>query len=266
MLKRALFWKYSFRILVALLLLAPHISHAVSDEARVLSLLEKTRHLTMGGHSMTPGLDYVYPDSLFEMAQRLSENDIPVLLKLLEKDNEFPGKYSDRKAYNKNYKIAEGASFGLAALCGRSISPIMMAVKANRLDANMGVKNDPLHWIDAFSQVPGGCSAQDAQRAKAAQQKIAILNDARQAKVQLEYEQRKAVEDDTRNRINSNGMKMLDPVAAENLTLEERKEVFASSVKSMGLDKDQLTPEQKVLVQKMYNTMVLQQGRQTSNQ
>lgn len=248
---------------VCLVTVLPIISHAGSDEDRIIGILEKTRHLTFGGHSMELTMDYVYPESLFEMAQNLSENDIPVLLKILEKDNDYPGKFTPKnhKNVNENFKLAQGASYALASLCGKSINPILEEVKAEHLDSDMALKNDPLHWIDAFSGIPKGCSSQDAQRAKAAQQEIGQFNKVRQAQVRIDNEQRQANAD----RININGIKMLDPKSAKTLSLDERKEVFQNSVKAFGFDKRSLTAAEKVLLQKMYDTMVLQKGGHSSN-
>jgi hypothetical protein len=256
-------WKNLSWAIVCLVTASPIIGYAESDEDRVIGILEKTRHLTFRGHSMNLSIDYLYPESLFEMAQNLSENDIPTLLKILEKDNDYQDKFSPKnhKRVNRNFKLAQGASYGLASLCGKSINPILAEVKANRLDSKIALKNDPLHWIDAFSGIPRGCSAQDAQRAKAAQQEIEQFNRTQQAQDRLDNEQRQANAD----RINMNGIKMLDPKSAKTLTLEERKEVFENSVKAFRFDKRSLTVDEKVLLQKMYDTMVLQKGGHSSN-
>lgn len=260
---RKLCWKNLAWVAFGVVIVSPVFGDAGSDEEHIIEILKKSRHLTFGGHSMALKLDYVYPDSLFEMARNLSENDIPVLLKILEKDNDFQDKFSaeNRDSVAENFKLAQGASYGLASLCVKSIEPIVAEVKAQRLDPDLQVKNAPLHWIGALSGIPGGCPPEDAERAKAAQQEIGQLNKVRQAQSRFEYGQRQA----DAYRLNQNALKMQSPESAKTLTLEERKEVFQNSVKAMRLDKSPLTPDQKVLWQKMYDTMVLQKGGPSSN-
>jgi len=59
-------------------------------------------------------------------------------------------------------------------------------------------------------------------------------------------------------RIQRNAVKMMDPKQAKELTRQEREEAYRRSFKAMGLKEDgPMTPAQKDLVLRMYQTMAL---------
>jgi hypothetical protein len=83
---------------------------------------------------------------------------------------------------------------------------------------------------------------------------IHSLSEAEQRRLEEEANEKAA--DDAR--IQRNGIKMMDPKQAKELTRQEREEVYRRSLKAMGLKEDgPMTPAQKDLVQRMYRTMVL---------
>lgn len=237
----------------------PQVASA-DEDARVLKTLESTRQFGFGtGRAFrpVPKWHYEWPDSIIEMKQRLSERDIPALLALLQGS-------ASQATYNDRYHAAQAAAWGLAALCGKSVAPVVAAVKSGQLETMALIDHHPLRWIETFSQTPGGCTAQDAASAAAAQKEIERFMQVRRASEQAQSEKRQALEDETRNRVNANGLKMLTPEKSQ-LTLAEREEVFQANLKALGLDREPLTPEQRAMVRAMYENMVLQQGRQSSN-
>lgn len=243
-------------------LVLPYVASA-GEDARVLKVLESTREFGFGeGRAFRPipKWHYVMPDSMLMMKQRLSERDIPALLAILQRGNSM----APEDTYNDRYNEAHAAAWGLASLCGKSVAPVVAAVKAGQLDTMALIDHHPLRWIETFSRTPSGCSTQDAGSAAAAEKEIERFIQARRASEQAKHAQRQAIEDETRNRINENGLKMLTPEKSQ-LTLDQRDEVFRASVKALGLDHEPLTPEQRAMVQTMYENMVLQQGRQPSN-
>jgi len=190
---------------------------------RVRKAILNSRHL--GAH----GLGY-NEQSMEALAKKLTPSDIPVLVKLL----------GDRD-------LRVGAQFGLASQCEAAIFPIRNAAVGHNmsfLDAD-----DTMSLIESFSR----CSPETHQRATAMRSEIHTLGEIDERKAAQEAKER-AVED---QRIQNNGLKMLDPNQAKTLTRQEREEVYRRSLKAMGLTEDgPMTPEQRDLVQRMYRTMV----------
>jgi protein subunit release factor B len=99
-----------------------------------------------------------------------------------------------------------------------------------------------------------GCASQAQQRAAAMRSEIHTLEEIDE-RSQEQQAQERAAED---ARIQQNGLKMLDPKQAKQLTRQEREEVYRRSLKAIGLTEDgPMTPEQRDLVLRMYRTMVL---------
>jgi ribosomal 50S subunit-recycling heat shock protein len=192
-------------------------------DAPVRKIILNSRH--MGAH----GLGY-NTESLQAMARKLGPNDIPVLIRLLK---------------DEDVDVAVGAKFGLASKCGDSIDPVRRAAEK---PSDMLVAEDILELVATNEACPEQVQ-QEAARAKTE------LDDARKAYYQKRAEEL-AAERVNDQRIQANGLKMLDPKGAATLTFEERLEVFKRSVKAAGLE-DPKTPEQKALVDRMYRTMVL---------
>jgi hypothetical protein len=183
-----------------------------------------TQHL--GAHGMGYG-----ERSLVELSKKIVPEDIPVLLDLL----------SDRR-------LRVGVSFALASQCDVSISPVRQAAIRHKLDFLEA--QDVMDLIANFR----ACSPDSQQKAVAMRADLDTLRIADQARI-AEESKRNAAED---ARIQQNGLKMLDPQKASALTRKEREEVYLRSLKAMGLDENgPLTPQQKVLVDRMYRTMVL---------
>jgi hypothetical protein len=185
-----------------------------------------SRHL--GAH----GLGY-NDRSLLELSQKLSPADIPSMMALLA-----------------DHKVRVGAQFALASQCGASVGPVGDAARRHSmsfLDAA-----DVLDLISSYNRCPPDAKAQ-ARAMRGELDKLRQENDARMAQ-----EAKRAAEDDAR--IQANGLKMMDPQRAKELTRQEREEVYHRSLKAMGLDENgPLTPAQKQIVDRMYRTMVLGQ-------
>jgi hypothetical protein len=211
------------RLLITLALsLAASATDKSPDRVRRIILL--SRHL--GAH----GLGY-NDSSLVELSQNLRAEDIPTMLLLLP----------DRK-------LAVGLEFALASQCEAAIFPVRDAATEHKLD--FLAASDVMDLISGFP----GCTTDAKQQATAMRDELKQLRQEDQEKA--EREAKKQAEEDAR--IQQNGLKILDPQKAKELTRQEREEVFRRSLKAMGLSEDgPLTPDQKKIVDRMYRTMVL---------
>jgi hypothetical protein len=208
--------------------LAANISllFAQAPVGRVRVTILYSRH--MGAHGMG------YNDrSLLELSQKLSPADVPSMMALL----------ADRK-------VRVGAQFALASQCGASIRPVGDAARhhvMSFLDAS-----DVLDFISSYQR----CPPDVRQQARAMRDELDKLRQEDEARTAQEA--KRAGEDDAR--IQQNGLKMMDPQRAKELTRQEREEVYHRSLKAMRLDENgPLTPAQKQMVDRMYRTMVLGQ-------
>jgi hypothetical protein len=169
--------------------------------------------------------------SLNTLSKKLTPADIPVLIDLLS---------------DKDLRI--GIQFGLASQCEAVLFPVRDAALDHKmpfLDAE-----DTMRLVGSFAD----CTAKTKQGAAAVRSEIHLLSEAEHRRIMQEA-QENAAED---ARIQRNALKMTDPKEAEDLTRQEREEVFRRSLKAMGLKEDgPMTPAQKDLVQRMYRTMVL---------
>jgi len=192
--------------------------------ARARRIILNTRHL--GAH----GLGY-NEQSLETMSRRLTPPDIPILVRL-----------------SGDIDLRVGAQFALASQCEAAIFPVRDAAVDHRmpfLDAE-----DTMLLIEEFP----GCAPEARQRATAMRSEIHTLEEIDERNQEQQAKER-AAED---ARIQANGLKMLDPKQAKQLTRQEREGVYRRSLKAMGLTEDgPMTPEQRDLVQRMYRTMVL---------
>jgi hypothetical protein len=191
---------------------------------RVRVIILYSRHL--GAH----GMGY-NGRSLRELSQKLSPADIPTMIALL----------ADRK-------VRVGAQFALATQCEASIVPVREAARRHEMHFL-----DASHVMDMISSFPG-CPPDAKQKARAMRDELDKLGQEDQAKIAAEAK-RKAEND---ARIQQNGLKLMDPNRARELTRQEREEVYHHSLKAIGLDENgPLTPAQKQMVERMYRTMVL---------
>jgi hypothetical protein len=149
-------------------------------------------------------------------------------------------------------KVGVGAQFALASQCGASIRPVGDAARhhvMSFLDAS-----DVLDFISSYQR----CPPDVRQHTRAMRDELDKLRQEDEARTAQEA--KRAGEDDAR--IQQNGLKMMDPQRAKELTRQEREEVYHRSLKAMGLDENgPLTPAQKQMVDRMYRTMVLGQNR-----
>lgn len=191
---------------------------------RVHKAILNSRHL--GAH----GLGY-NEQSMEALSMKLSASDIPIMV-LLSTDRD----------------LRVGAQFALASQCEAAILPVRDAAvdhKMSFLDAG-----DTMNLIENFSR----CSPETHEKATAVRSEIHTLEEIDERTAAEEAKER-AAED---QRIQNNGLKMLDQNQAKTLSRQEREEVYRRSLKAMGLTEDgPMTPEQRDLVQRMYRTMVL---------
>jgi hypothetical protein len=225
-------------ILCSLCLTAAARSFSAGPEAsgaRVRSIIVQSRHL--GAH----GMGYS-GQSLIELSRKLTPADIPALMPLV----------SDRE-------LRTGVQFALASQCEPAIAPVREAAAQRRMD-----------FLDAFGVMElisgfDGCTPRARERARAAQVELETLRRDYQAKAQQKTQQQ--ADDDAR--IQRNALKMMQNPrqAAQELSREEREEIYRRSLTAMGLKEDgPMTPQQKELVQRMYRTMVLgEPGAPSSN-
>jgi hypothetical protein len=212
------------RLFLALLLCIDAASATDKSPEQVRHIILASRHL--GAH----GLGY-NDSSLIELSNKLSAEDIPAMIFLLP----------DRK-------LTVGLQFALASQCDAAILPVRDAATKHKLDFLAAA--DVMDLITGFS----GCTSDAQQRATAMRAELEQLRKVDQEKAAQEAK-RQATED---ARIQENGLKMLDPQKAKELTRQEREEVFRRSLKAMGLSENgPMTPDQKKLVDRMYRTMVL---------
>ena len=180
--------------------------------------------------------------SLIELSRKLTPADIPALMPLV----------SDRE-------LRTGVQFALASQCEAAIAPIREAAAQRRMD-----------FLDAFGVMElisgfDGCTLRARERARAAQVELETLRRDYQAKAQQKTQQQ--ADDDARIQRNALKMTQNPRQAAQELSREEREEIYRRSLTAMGLKEDgPMTPQQKELVQRMYRTMVLgEPGPPSSN-
>jgi hypothetical protein len=215
----------SSRLIIACILCGA-ISSVASDASpdRVRRIILASRRL--GAH----GLGY-NDASLAELSHKLTREDIPTMIFFLP----------DRK-------LAIGVEFALASQCDEAILPVRDAASEHKLD--FLAASDIMDLIAGFS----GCTPDAQQTAVAMHAELDQLRQKDQARA--EQEAKRQAEDDAR--IQRNGLKMLDPQQAKDLTRQEREEVYRRSLKAMGLSENgPMTPDQRKLVDRMYRTMVL---------
>jgi hypothetical protein len=112
--------------------------------------------------------------------------------------------------------------------------------------------SDVLDLISSYRR----CPPDVRQQARAMRDELDKLRQEDEAR--MAQEAKRAAEDDAR--IQQNGLKMMDPQRAKELTRQEREEIYHRSLKAMGLGENgPLTPAQKQMVDRMYRTMVLGQ-------
>jgi hypothetical protein len=196
--------------------------------AAVRQVILDSRHL--GAH----GLGY-NDESLRTLSGSLTPADIPVLIELLA---------------DKDLRV--GVQFALASQCEAAIIPVRQATAQHRL---MFLEaEDTMRLIEESSI----CTALTKQTATATRLELHALGEDDQRRLEQEAKER-ASED---ARIQRNGLKMMDPNHAKDLTRQEREEVFRRSLKALGLKEDgPLTPEQRELIRRMYRTMVLGESK-----
>lgn len=170
--------------------------------------------------------------SLNELSRRLTPADVPVLVSLLP----------DRE-------LSVGVEFALASQCEHGTSAVREAATTHKmgfLDAS-----DVMSLISSFR----GCTSQARSQAKEALAELDALRREEQAVAKRRAEER-AMED---ARIQQNGVRMMQgSKQMQELSRDEREEVFRRSLKAMGLSEDgPMTPQQRELVDRMYRTMVL---------
>ena len=195
---------------------------ADENDARVRNIILHSRQ--MGAH----GLGYSSV-SMLEMSRTLRPTDIPALIRLLQER-----------------EVRVGAGFGLASQCAAAIEPVRKA--AAEKGAEFLASEEIMDLIGENSE----CSEEARKEAAAAKIELTAEREAENERIAAEA--RKREEND--QRIQENGLKMLDPNRRGELTLAERKEVFERSVKAAGLENPQ-TQAQKDMVDRMYRTMVL---------
>jgi hypothetical protein len=190
---------------------------------------------TLGAH----GMGYS-SRSLNTLSQKLTPTDVPNLIGLAA-----------------DHDLHVGVQFALASQCEAALIPVREAAmqhKMSFLDAE-----DVMSLIEEF----GVCTLETQQRSSAMRSEIHSMGEAEQRRAEEEAKE-KAAED---ARIQRNALKMLDSEQAKDLTLKEREEVYRRSLKQMGLKEDgPMTPAQKVMVERMYRTMVMgESGKRPSN-
>jgi hypothetical protein len=217
-----------------LLMVAPLCAHGVKSRNRVRWIILSSQHL--GAH----GMGYS-TRSMTEMSNRLSADDIPMLIVLAGTDSD----------------IAIGAQFALASQCEPAIVPVRDAAVQHKMDF-MDAQNT-MSLIGGFAK----CRQDTRTKASAMQHTLEQLSKEENARIDREYRQRSENE----ARIQRNGLKLLDPEQAKTLSREERLEIFHSSLAAMGLTEDgPMTPDQRKLVDRMYRSMVLDEIKTTPNQ
>lgn len=202
--------------------------------ARVRQIILSTRHL--GAH----GMGY-NTQSLWQLAKKLTPDDIPVLISLASGNND----------------VRVGAQFGLASQCGAAIAPVRVAVAESSRFMDLTAE-DTLQLISEFE----GCSPEVREQASAARADIRQMIADQHARREQEN-QRKA---DDGARIQANSLKLLDPEQAKTLTREDRLEVYRRSLAAMGIKEGgPMTPEQKKIAERMYRSMVLGETKTRPN-
>jgi len=215
-----------FFLLVALGSFAPSCSAGVDpSSARLRSIILRSQQL--GAHGMGYG-----ERSLNELSRKLTPADVSVLISLLP----------DRV-------LSVGVQFALASQCEHVIPAVREAATSHKmgfLDAS-----DVMSLISSFQ----GCTSQARSQAKEAQAELEARRRDEQAMAKRQAAER-AME---YARIQQNGIRMMQgSKKTQELSRDEREEVFRRSLKAMGLSEDgPMTLQQRELVDRMYRTMVL---------
>ncbi len=175
--------------------------------------------------------------SLAQLSRRLSPADIPTLISL---------------AADRDLNV--GVHFALASQCAAAILPVREAATQHKMD--FFDASDTMDLIASFS----GCTPAAQSKATEMHADLDKLRNEEYARMESK---RKAADE---QRIQRNGLKLLDPEQAKSLTREERLEVFRRSLAAMGLTEGgPMTPDQKKLVDRMYRSMVLDEIKTPPN-
>ncbi len=195
-------------------------------------IILSSQHL--GAHGMGYGTR-----SLAQLSRRLSPADIPTLISL---------------AADRDLNV--GVQFALASQCAAAILPVREAATQHKMD--FFDASDTMDLIASFS----GCTPAAHSKATEMHADLDKLRNEEYARIG-EESKRKAADE---QRIQRNGLKLLDPEQAKSLTREERLEVFRRSLAAMGLTEGgPMTPGQKKLVDRMYRSMVLDEIKTPPN-
>ncbi len=158
-------------------------------------------------------------------------------------------------AADRDLKV--GVQFALASQCDAAIGAVREAAIQHKMD--FFDASDTMDLIASFSE----CSP--AAQSKAMEMRADLDKLRNEEYARISEESRRKAED--QERIQRNGLKLLDPEQATTLTREERLEVFRSSLAAMGLTENgPMTPDQKKLVDRMYRSMVLDEIKTPPNQ
>lgn len=201
---------------------------------QVRRILLQSRHL--GAH----GMGY-NTQSEEQLSRELTPSDIPALLDLVAEN-----------------EIGFGAQLGLASQCEAAIIPVRETVTQGKL--SFPDAEDIMGLIENSTT----CASPARQQASAMRSELHSLEEAEHERL-TRIKQAAAALD---ARIQENGLKLMDPNRAKELTRQEREEVYQRSLKAIGLKEvGPLTPAQKEWIQQMHRTMVLgNPGRVSENE
>jgi hypothetical protein len=221
--------------IVPLLLAAAAISGCTAEDqaVRIRAAILHSRQL--GAHGLGYG-----ERSLEELSRTLKPADIPDIVSLA----------SDRE-------LRTGVQFALASQCEPAVPAVREAAAGRRMDFLDA--SDTLRVLSGYGQ----CSPAARQRARDAISEIDALRQADQARNMASVEREK--EDDAR--IQKNAVTLMQGgQQAQTLSRAEREEIYRRSLKAMGLaEGGPMTPQQKDLADRMYQTMVLGEPGDSSN-
>jgi hypothetical protein len=222
--------RMSFLTVLALLvsLAAGHDACAADRKSEVRRIILESRHWS-AYDSLLPQLAYTQ-DSVKDMAQKLTKDDIPFLFAL----------------HRENPKEMDvGTALALESLCGYGLEAIGAAYKTSYRDSA---------WL--FDTVlslsepgAGGCGPKVGADAMALRADIEIM---RKKQVE-ESRQRAEQERGEQNRLNQNAIGLI--AGNKPLTRAEREEQFNRTIAAMGLAGSR-TPEQEQMYQKMHKSML----------